>query len=163
VRVDIKGIIQTPMVTSFGYKKPTCYINFKTYATIVTFNVVCTHVGMSHLVQKFLAFKTWPLAVKWEMPKMSEKDALDTEPVLVRLRYMYKFEDEFREPSDGLLDYIEVKCNKILGNYSEPKAKALQQAFTAQKRRPLNRVFDDTGFFSPDYPSWLRIQRRGRR
>jgi hypothetical protein len=29
------------------------------------------------------------------MSKMSEKDASDTEPGLIRLRYKYKFEDEF--------------------------------------------------------------------
>jgi hypothetical protein len=26
---DVKGIIQTPVVTSFGYKKLACYINFE--------------------------------------------------------------------------------------------------------------------------------------
>jgi hypothetical protein len=25
----IKGITQPPIITCFGYKKPTCYINFK--------------------------------------------------------------------------------------------------------------------------------------
>ncbi|KAL5670137.1 hypothetical protein ACJX0J_022358, partial [Zea mays] len=44
------------------------------------------------------------------------------------LHYKYKFEEEFGEPSDMWLDYIEAKCNEILGNYSKPKAKALQQA-----------------------------------
>jgi hypothetical protein len=45
------------------------------------------------------------------MPKMSKKDASDAEPGSVRLHYKYKFEDEFGEPTDGWLDYIEVKCN----------------------------------------------------
>jgi hypothetical protein len=31
------------------------------------------------------------------------------------------------------LDYIEAKCNEILGNYSKPKAKALQQALWLEK------------------------------
>jgi hypothetical protein len=65
------------------------------------------------------------------MPKMSEKNASDVEPGLVRLRYKYKFEDEFGEPSDRWLDYIGVKCNEILGNYSKPEVKALQWAFAA--------------------------------
>jgi hypothetical protein len=43
-RTDIKGIIQRPIHTCFGYKKPTCYINFKAQATRVAFNVVCTHI-----------------------------------------------------------------------------------------------------------------------
>jgi hypothetical protein len=67
---DIKGIIHTPIITSFEYKKPMCYINFKAQAVIVSFNVVCTHIGTMDLVLEFLAFKTWPLATEWEMPKI---------------------------------------------------------------------------------------------
>jgi hypothetical protein len=51
----------------------------------------------------------WPLAADWDMPKVSEGDASDVEHELIRLRYKYRFEDEFREPSDGWLDYVEVK------------------------------------------------------
>ena len=72
-RTDIKRIIQTPILTCFGYKKPTCYINFEAQAAIVAFNVVCTHIGIRDLVQEFLAFKTWPLGAEWEMSKMSKK------------------------------------------------------------------------------------------
>jgi hypothetical protein len=147
-RTDIKGIIQTPIVTCFGYKKPKCYINFKAEAAIVTFNVVCRHIGTRDIVQKFLAFKTWPLGAEWEMPKMSEKDALNMEPGLIRLHYKYKFKDGVGEPSDGWLDYVEVKCNEILGNYSKLEVKALQWAFVAWKRCQLNRVFDAIGFLS---------------
>jgi hypothetical protein len=57
------------------------------------------------------------------MTKVSEGDASDTEPELVRLRYMYRFEDEFGEPSDGWLDYVQAKCNEILGNFSKSQAK----------------------------------------
>jgi hypothetical protein len=28
-RVDISGIIQSPIVISFGFKKPTCYVIFE--------------------------------------------------------------------------------------------------------------------------------------
>jgi hypothetical protein len=28
-RAEISGIIQSPIVTSFGFKKPTCYVNFE--------------------------------------------------------------------------------------------------------------------------------------
>jgi hypothetical protein len=86
------------------------------------------------------------------MPKMCENDASDVEPGLVRLRYKYKFEDEFGEPSGRWLDYVEAKCNEILGNYSKPEVEALQQASVAQKRRQLNCVFDAISFFYPDYP-----------
>jgi hypothetical protein len=67
------------------------------------------------------------------MQKMSKKDPSDVEPGLIRLRYKYKFEDEFGEPSDGWLDYAEAKCNEILGNYSKTESEALQQSFAAQK------------------------------
>jgi hypothetical protein len=82
----IKGIIQTPIHAWFGYKKPTCYINFKAQAAIVAFNAICTHIGTRDLVQEYLAFKTWPLKVEWEMQKMSGEDASDVEPRLVILR-----------------------------------------------------------------------------
>jgi hypothetical protein len=58
------------------------------------------------------------------MTKVSEGDASDTEPELVRLRYKYRFEDEFGEPSDGWLDYVQAKCNEILGNFSKSQAEA---------------------------------------
>jgi hypothetical protein len=90
---------------------------------------------------------------EWEMPKMSKKDALDMEPGLIRLRYKYKFEDEFVEPYDRWLDYIEAKCNEILGNYRKPEA--LQRAFVARKRRRLNHVFEAIGFFYPGNPNMV--------
>jgi hypothetical protein len=127
----------------FWFKKPTCYVNF---------NDVSTYIGTSDLVQGFLAFKTWPLEAGWDMPKVSEGDASDAEPGLLRLRYKYRFEDEFGEPSDGWLDYVEARCNEIPGIYSKSKAEPLQQAFGAWKRRRLNRVFDAIEFFYPDYP-----------
>ena len=50
---------------------------------------------------------------------------------MIRLCYKYKFEYEFGEPGDGWLDYVEEKCNEILGNYSKPEAEPLQWAFAA--------------------------------
>jgi hypothetical protein len=50
------------------------------------------------------------------MLNLFEKYASDAEPWLIRLHYNYKFEDKFREPSDRWLDYVEAKCNEILGN-----------------------------------------------
>jgi hypothetical protein len=108
---------------------------------MVAFNVVCTYVGTRDLVQEFLSFKIWPLRDEWEMPKMSEKDTLDAEPRLVRLRYKYMFEEEFGEPCDEWLDSIEGKGNEILRSFSKPEAEALHRAFTARKRRQLNHTF----------------------
>jgi hypothetical protein len=117
----------------FKYKSPICYINFEAQATMVAFNVVYTHIGTRDLVQEYLAFKTWPLSVEWDIPNMTEKDASELEPKLIRLRYKYKFEDEFGEPCNEWLDSIQAKCNKILGNYSKAEAKALHRAFTTRK------------------------------
>jgi hypothetical protein len=50
---------------------------------------------MKDLVQEYLAFKMWPFAAEWDMPKVSEGDSLDAEPRLIRLRCKYRFEDEF--------------------------------------------------------------------
>jgi hypothetical protein len=111
---DISSIIQSPIAISFAFKKLTCYVNFEAQAPIVALNAVSTYIGTRDLVQEFLAFKTWLLAAEWDMLKVSEGDASDAEPGLVRLRYKYRFKDEFGEPSDGRLDYIEVKCNEIL-------------------------------------------------
>lgn len=50
------------------------------------------------------------------------------------------------------LGSIEVNCNEIFGNFSNPEAEALYRAFVARKKRRLNRVFDAINFFYPDYP-----------
>jgi hypothetical protein len=130
---DIKGIIQTHIHTCFEYKRLTCYINVEAQAAIVAFNGVCTHIRTRDLVQKYLAFNTWSLRAEWDMPKMTEKYASTTELGQIRLRYKYKFEDEFGEPCDEWLDAIEVKCNEILGNYSKTKAEALHRTFATWK------------------------------
>jgi hypothetical protein len=35
VQADISSIIQSPIVIRFGFKKPTCYVNFEAQAAIV--------------------------------------------------------------------------------------------------------------------------------
>jgi hypothetical protein len=94
---------------------------------------------------------------------MSEKDASNIDPGLIRLRYKCKFEDEFGEPSDGWLDYIEAKCNEIFGNYSKHEIEALQRAFVARKRCRLNCAFDAIGFFCPDYPNMIQDSKKTKR
>jgi hypothetical protein len=49
-RGDVKNIIQTPIRTSFGYKRPTCYINFEAQVSIVAFNAMCTYIGTGDIV-----------------------------------------------------------------------------------------------------------------
>jgi hypothetical protein len=130
-REDSKGIIQTPINTCFEYNKLTCYIDFEAQAAIVSSNIVCTHIGTRDLVQEYLVFKTWPLRSEWDM---TEKDASDVEPRLIKLRYKYRFEDEFGEPCDRWLGSIEAKCKEILGNYNKPKVEALYRSTVAQNK-----------------------------
>jgi hypothetical protein len=35
----------------------------------IAFNTICTYIGMRDLVQERIAYKVWPLANGWEMPK----------------------------------------------------------------------------------------------
>jgi hypothetical protein len=79
---------------------------------------------------------------------------------LVRLRYKYRFEDEFGEPSNGWLDYVDARCNEILGNYNKHVAEALQLTFGARKRCRLNRVSDVISFFYPDYPIMIQDSKK---
>ena len=44
-RADISGTIQSPIATNFGFKKPTCYVNFEAQAAIVAFDVVSTYIS----------------------------------------------------------------------------------------------------------------------
>jgi hypothetical protein len=62
---------------------------------------------------------------------MTEKDASETEPGLVRLWYKYKFEAQFKEPCNEWLHGIDEKCNKILCNYSKKEAKTPNLTFVA--------------------------------
>jgi hypothetical protein len=148
---DISRIIQSPFATNFGFNKPTCYVNFEAQAVVVAFNAVSTYIGTRYLVQEYLDFKMWSLGAEWDMSKVSVWDASDAELRLIRLRYKYRFEDEFGEPSESWLDYVEAKCNEILDNFSKLEVEALLLAFGAQKRRRLNRVFDTIRFFYLDY------------
>jgi hypothetical protein len=58
---------------------------------------------------------------------------LEQELDLVRLKYTYKFESEFREPCDKWLESIEDKCNEILVNYNKKEDKALTVAFEPRR------------------------------
>jgi hypothetical protein len=79
-RGDVKDIIQTPIHTSFGYKRSACYINFEAQVSIVAFNAMCTYIGTGDIVQEHLELNIWPLRAEWSMPEMIEKDASKAEP-----------------------------------------------------------------------------------
>jgi hypothetical protein len=75
---------------------------------------------------------------------------------LVRLKYTFRFGDQFVEPDDDWLKCVENTSDELLGAYSKSEDNALSVAFGSRKKKRLNRVFDAIGFVYPDYryPPW---------
>jgi hypothetical protein len=68
-REDIKGIIQRPIWSHFGIRRPSLALGNDIQACQAAFNTVCTYIGTRDLVQEHIAYKVWPLRSGWEMPK----------------------------------------------------------------------------------------------
>jgi hypothetical protein len=79
---------------------------------------------------------------------------------LVRLKYTFRFGDQFIEPDDDWLKCIENTSDELLGAYSKSEDNAISAAFGSQKKKRLNRVFDAIGFMYPDYRYPPRGQKR---
>jgi hypothetical protein len=79
---------------------------------------------------------------------------------LVRLKYTFRFGDQFIEPDDDWLKCIEATSDELLGPYSKAEDNALSAAFGSQKKKRLNRVFNAIGFMYPDYRYPPRGQKR---
>jgi hypothetical protein len=122
------------------------------------FGVVCSFIGTRDLIQEHIAFRVWPLADNWEMPKETVKET--DEGGLVRLKYTFKYGDKFVEPDDDWLKSIETVSDELLGVYSKAEDTALSAAFGGRKRKRLNRVFDAIRFIYPDYRYPVRGQKR---
>jgi hypothetical protein len=148
-REDIKGIIQRPIWSRFGIRRPSTALGNDIQACQATFNTVCTYIGTRDLIQEHIAYTVWPLASGWEMPK--EAAAGSIEGGLIYLKYTFKFRSQFDEPNDGWLDAIEATSDELLGAYSRAKDDAMTTAFGARGKKRLNRVFDVIVFVYPDY------------
>jgi hypothetical protein len=79
---------------------------------------------------------------------------------LVRLKYTFRFGDQFVEPDDDWLKCVENTSDELLGAYSKSEDNALSAAFGSRKKKRLNRVFDAIGFVYPDYPYPPQKQKR---
>jgi hypothetical protein len=79
---------------------------------------------------------------------------------LVRLKYTFRFGDQFIEPDDDWLKCVENTSDELLGAYSKSEDNTLSAAFGSQKKKRLNRVFDAIGFLYPDYRYPPRGQKR---
>jgi hypothetical protein len=83
------------------------------------------------------------------MPK--ETISNPNEDGLVRLKYTFRFGDQFIEPDDDWLKCVENTRDELLGAYSKSEDNALSAAFGSRKKKRLNTVFDAIGFMYPDY------------
>jgi hypothetical protein len=122
------------------------------------FGVVCSFIGTRDLIQEHIAFRVWPLVEKWEMPK--ETISKPDEGGLVRLKYTFRYGDQFVEPDDDWLKCIEATSDELLGPYSKAEDTALSAAFGGRKKKRFNQVFDAIGFVYPDYRYPSRGQKR---
>jgi hypothetical protein len=92
------------------------------------------------------------------MPK--ETITNPSEGGLVRLKYTFRFGDQFVEPDDDWLKCVENTSDELLGAYSKSEDNALSAAFGSRKKKRLNRVFDAIGFVYPDHRYPPRGQKR---
>jgi hypothetical protein len=145
----VRGIIQRPIWSCFGIRRPSIAIGNEVQACLMAFNTVCTYIGTRDLVQEHIAFKVCPLANQWEMPK--ETTSGSSQGGLVYLKYTFRYRIQFDKPNDDWLDAIEVTRYELLGAYSRTEDEAMTAAFGARGKRRLNRGFDVIGFVYPDF------------
>jgi hypothetical protein len=157
-REDIKEIIMRPIWSRFGLRKLKVEIDEAIEACRRAFSTVCSFIGTKDLVQEHVAYRIWPLIDSWEMPK--ETITNPSEGGLVRLKYTFRFGDQFVEPDDDWLKCVQNTSDELLGAYSKSEDNALSAAFGSRKKKRLNRVFDAIGFVYPDYRYPPRGQKR---
>jgi hypothetical protein len=97
-REDVRGIIQRPIWSRFGIRRPTTSLGNDIQTCQATFNTVCTYIGTRDLVQEHIAYRVWTLANGWEMPK--EAAAGSSQGGLVYLKYTFRYMSQFDEPND---------------------------------------------------------------
>ena len=64
-REDIKGIIQRPIWSRFGIRRPATTLGNDIEACQRSFNTVCTFIGTRDLVQEHISYRVWPLVNDW--------------------------------------------------------------------------------------------------
>jgi hypothetical protein len=160
-REDVKGIIQRPIWSRFGLRRPKVEIDGDVEACQKVFSTACAFIGTRDLIQEHIAFRVWPLMESCDMPKETTDDS--SEGGLVRLKYTFRFREKFDEPDDDWLKCIEAINDELLGAYSKVEDNALSAAFGGRGKKRLNRVFDAIGFIYPDYHYPLQRQEKKRK
>jgi hypothetical protein len=140
----VKGIIQRPIWSRFGIRRP--HIGNDMQACEAAFNIVCTYIGTRDLVQEHIAYRVWPLASGWEMPKEAATGSCQNG--LVYLKYTFRYISQFDEPNDDWLDAIEATSDELLGAYSRVEDEAMIVTFGARGKKRLNRVLMLSGLFT---------------
>jgi hypothetical protein len=128
----VSGIIQRPIRSCFGIRRPSIASRKKVQACLMTFNTVCTYIGTRDLVLEHIAYKVWSLVNDWEMSK--EAAAGSNDGGLVYLRYTYRYKSQFDEPNDDWLEVVEATNDELLGAYSKAENKAMTTAFGARDK-----------------------------
>jgi hypothetical protein len=160
-REDIKEIIQRPIWSRFSLQRPKVEIDGNVEACQKAFSTVCASIDTRDLIQEHISIRVWPLVESWDMPKETTADS--SEGGLVRLKYTFKFRENFDEPDDDWLKCIEATSDELLGAYSKAEDNALSAAFGGRGKKRLNRVFDAIGFVYLDYHYPLRGQGKKRK
>jgi hypothetical protein len=132
-REDVKEVIMRPIWSRFGIRRPKVEIDEAIEACQKDFGTVCFFIGTRDLIQEHIAFRVWPLAENWEMPK--EVVTKSCEGDLVRLKYTFRYGDKFDEPNDDWLKCIESISDELLGSYSKAEDDALSTSFGAKEKR----------------------------
>jgi hypothetical protein len=88
-REDIKGIIQRPIWSRFGIRRPSLALGNDVEACQAVYNTVWTYIGTRDIVQKHIAYRVWPLASGWEMP--NEAASGSSQDGLVYLKYTFRY------------------------------------------------------------------------
>jgi hypothetical protein len=147
-----------PIWQRFGLWKPKVEIDEAAEECRKAFGIVCSFIETRDLVQEHVAYRIWPLVAKWDMPNETINNP--HEGGLIRLKYAFRFGDQFDEPDDDWLKSVEATSDELLGPYSKTEDNALSAAFGSRKKKRLNRVIDAIGFMYPDYRYPLRGQKR---
>jgi hypothetical protein len=85
----VVGIIQRPIWSRFEIRRPATALRNDVQACQAAFNTVCTYISSRDLVQEHIAYRVWPLANGWEMPK--EAAAGSSQGGLVYLKYTFRY------------------------------------------------------------------------
>jgi hypothetical protein len=88
-REKLMTMVMSPLKLNFDMTRPLCNMQLGSTCQLaeVDFRVVAKHISTRDLVQKYLAYRTFPTSSQWLMPKKKDKGKKFE---LVRLPYRFK-------------------------------------------------------------------------